>query len=77
MPRIDPDDPFVSAYEIQVGHTAPPRELWNTEENLASAKADGYHPMAYWLMGSDMPDDPELSRLYSDWMRQVSQSKRN
>ncbi len=76
MPDIDPEDPFVSLYEISSGHPAPPKELWDTEENNVSAKADGYHPMAYWLMGSDVPDNPKLQSMYDDWMRVVHENKK-
>jgi hypothetical protein len=67
MPLIDPLDPFVSVYEIDSGEKAPPRDLWNTEENREAAESEGIHPMAYWLMGSEIPSDPELFKLYDDW----------
>lgn len=70
MPKID-EDPFVALYEVGMGHSAPPRELWDTPEVRVAAKAEGLHPMAWWLAGDSVPSEPDLADLYDKWMREV------
>lgn len=68
----DMSDPFVALYELQTGHSAPPRILWDTPENREAAENEGYHPMTYWLMSSEILEDPELQAQYDEWLRQIS-----
>jgi hypothetical protein len=71
MPHLDAD-PFVALYEVRMGHAAPPRQLWDTRKNRITANEEGFHPMTYWLMDSEVPADPELRALYDQWMRDIS-----
>lgn len=75
MERPD-QDLFVTLYELHMGHPAPPRELWDTPAIREVAEAEGHHPMTYWLMGSEVPADPEQLALYDDWMDTVQQANR-
>ncbi len=70
LPKID-EDPFVSLYEVRMGHASPPKELWDTPENREAAQAQGLHPMTYWLIGSEVPSDPVLSELYDEWVLSI------
>ncbi len=72
-PKMDLD-PFVTLYELRMGHSAPPRELWDTDENRESAAEEGCHPMTYWLMASTSSQDLQHP-AYKAWIDEVNQSK--
>ncbi|MCW1907980.1 MAG: hypothetical protein KIH63_001425 [Candidatus Saccharibacteria bacterium] len=74
MPQLD-QDPFVALYQLRMGHAPPPRQLWDTPDIREAAEAEGFHPMTYWLMDSEVPSASEMYSLYAQWLEGVNQAQ--
>ncbi len=69
-PQPDMSDPMVAIYEMRMGHSAPPRELWDKPAVRKEARELGYHPMVYWLTLSTGAEDYR-SEAYQRWIESI------